>query len=225
MTYEDTLQRINDMKSRFDDGFSSIDRSYLDSIYYYLFSREITNKGCSDCYRDAYIEITHYLSKHKTMPEKSVFVLKAGAIITFFGESKCYSNANITDEVALRYLSLNPNNQKMFSSLPKDWEELVAEYTANGEVKKEDASDTTEKDAIIAQLTAEVEALKAEIETLKSSKGSKSKSSKTKSEEKTESVASEAVDESKEDATASESTEVEEDPILDEALNGDETAE
>lgn len=150
------------MESRYNDDFSSLDRSYLDSLYYNLFGREITNKGCGDCYRDAYMEICIKLKKTKTMPKKSDFVLKAGAIITFFGEAKCYSNANLTDEAALRFLALNPNNEKLFESLPSDWQTRLP--------KSDEAPEEVEdKDAIIARLTQENETLRKENEALKAS--------------------------------------------------------
>lgn len=162
MTYESTMQRLQEMESRYNDGFSSLDRSYLDSLYYNLFGREITNKGCGDCYRDAYMEICIKLKKTKTMPKKSDFVLKAGAIITFFGEAKCYSNANLTDEAALRFLALNPNNEKLFESLPSDWQTRLP--------KSDEAPEEVEdKDAIIARLTQENETLRKENEALKAS--------------------------------------------------------
>lgn len=150
------------MESRYNDGFSSLDRSYLDSLYYDLFGREITNKGCGDCYRDAYMEICIKLKKTKAMPKKSDFVLKAGAIITFFGEAKCYSNANLTDEAALRFLALNPNNEKLFESLPSDWQTRLPK---SDEVPEE----VEDKDAIIARLTQENEKLRKENEDLKTS--------------------------------------------------------
>lgn len=156
------MQRLQEMESRYNDGFSSLDRSYLDSLYYNLFGREITNKGCGDCYRDAYMEICIKLKKTKTMPKKSDFVLKAGAIITFFGEAKCYSNANLTDEAALRFLALNPNNEKLFESLPSDWQTRLP--------KSDEAPEEVEdKDAIIARLTQENETLRKENEALKAS--------------------------------------------------------
>lgn len=162
MTYESTMQRLQEMESRYNDSFSSLDRSYLDSLYYNLFGREITNKGCGDCYRDAYMEICIKLKKTKTMPKKSDFVLKAGAIITFFGEAKCYSNANLTDEAALRFLALNPNNEKLFESLPSDWQTRLP--------KSDEAPEEVEdKDAIIARLTQENETLRKENEALKAS--------------------------------------------------------
>lgn len=160
MTYEETMTRLKEMESRYQDGFSSLDRSLLDSLYFNIFGREITNRGCSDCYRDAYMEILIYLKRNKAMPKKSDFVLKAGAIITFFGEPKCYSNANITDEAALRFLAMNPSNEKLFEHLPEDWKSRLP---------KSDAPEVEDKDAVIARLTKENEQLRKENEALKAS--------------------------------------------------------
>lgn len=160
MTYEETMTRLKEMKSRYQDGFSSLDRSLLDSLYFNIFGREITNRGCSDCYRDAYMEILIYLKRNKAMPKKSDFVLKPGAIITFFGEPKCYSNANITDEAALRFLAMNPSNEKLFEHLPEGWKSRLP---------KSDTPEVEDKDAVIARLTKENEQLRKENEDLKSS--------------------------------------------------------
>lgn len=160
MTYEETMTRLKEMESRYQDGFSSLDRSLLDSLYFNIFGREITNRGCSDCYRDAYMEILIYLKRNKAMPKKSDFVLKPGAIITFFGEPKCYSNANITDEAALRFLAMNPSNEKLFEHLPEGWKSRLP---------KSDTPEVEDKDAVIARLTKENEQLRKENEDLKSS--------------------------------------------------------
>lgn len=160
MTYEETMTRLKEMESRYQDGFSSLDRSLLDNLYFNIFGREITNRGCSDCYRDAYMEILIYLKRNKAMPKKSDFVLKPGAIITFFGEPKCYSNANITDEAALRFLAMNPSNEKLFEHLPEGWKSRLP---------KSDTPEVEDKDAVIARLTKENEQLRKENEDLKSS--------------------------------------------------------
>ncbi len=173
MTYEEAKQRLSEMESRFDDGFSSLDRMYLDSLYFALFGKEITNKGCSNCYRDAFIEISVKLKKIKDMPKKSEFVLKAGAVITFFGEPRCYTNANMTDEAALRFLSNNPRNECLFEKLPANWKERIG-LPADAATSEE----ASEKDKLIAQLTAENELLKQENEALKAGSSSKKRSKK-----------------------------------------------
>ena len=164
MDYESISQRLRDMKSRYHNGFSALDRNFLDSLYFELYGKIITNTGCSNCYRDAYIEICTRLKREKKMPTKSDFQLKAGAVITFFGSSKAYTNANLTNEVAIRYLSLNSDNAKMFSFLPSDWEERVANYSKNGTTDNADTTDVavaiSERDAKIAELEAEITTLK-----------------------------------------------------------------
>lgn len=171
MDYESISQRLRDMESRYHNGFSTLDRNFLDSLYFELYGKIITNTGCSNCYRDAYIEICTRLKREKKMPTKSDFQLKAGAVITFFGSSKAYTNANLTNEVAIRYLSLNPDNAKLFSFLPSDWEERVANYSKNGTTDNADTTDVavaiSERDAKIAELEAKIAELEAEITTLK----------------------------------------------------------
>lgn len=147
------------MKDRYDDGFSSLDRSFLDRVYFLLYGREITNKGCSDCYRDAYMEISIRLKRDKKMPKQSSYQLKPGAVITFFGSPVAYTNANLTDEVALRYLSLNESNAKMFAHLPSNWESAVADY------KVDPSSSTT-----LTEDHPEIDALKEQIEGLETDK-------------------------------------------------------
>lgn len=154
------------MESRYQSGFSSLDRSFLDSLYYELYGKAITNTGCSNCYRDAYIEICCKLKREKKMPKKSDFQLKAGAVITFFGSSVAYTNANLTNEVALRYLSLNRDNEKMFSFLPSDLDERLANFSKLGTTDNADENNSAEalaeRDARIAELEKERDALKVE---------------------------------------------------------------
>lgn len=188
MTYEEAIQRLKEMESRFDDGFSSLDRMYLDSLYFTLFGKEITNKGCSNCYRDAFIEINVKLKKTKAMPKKSEYILKAGAIITFFGERQCYTNANMTDEAALRFLSQNPLNENLFEKLPADWKERVSNLVVANDAVANDVADD-EKNNLIATLTAENESLKQEIETLKAGATGKKRKSKADSKAKEEAPA------------------------------------
>lgn len=161
MDYESISQRLRDMESRYRNGFSSLDRSFLDSLYFELYGKIITNTGCSDCYRDAYMQICIKLKRENKMPKKSDFQLKAGAVIMFFGDSKAYTNANLTNEVALRYISLNRDNEKMFSFLPSDLNERLEKFSklgTNDNADKDDAS----ADAKVAKLEAEVAELKVE---------------------------------------------------------------
>ncbi len=136
--YNEIMLQLSEMKSRFQSGFSSSDRLLLDSIHRLLFGKEITNTGCSDCYRDAYVIIFNHLKKSKTMPEKPNYVLKAGALIHPAGTSKFYVNP-IPDEVAEEHLSKYPGEVNKFAHLPTDWENRVAAFKSRQQAQAEDA--------------------------------------------------------------------------------------
>ena len=146
--YNETLHRLQEMESRYHDGFSSLDRSYLDTLYYDLFGKEISNKGCSDGYRDAYMEIKLNLRKTHAMPKNCDYKLKAGAVITFFGESVPYTNPNLTNEVAERYIAKNVANASMFQELPEDWKDRVNAYIARTKDPNNRPAATTLPDAL-----------------------------------------------------------------------------
>lgn len=163
---------MSEMKSRFQSGFSSSDRLLLDSLHRLLFGKEITNTGCSDCYRDAYVIINTTLKKRKTMPEKPNYVLKAGALIHPAGTSNFYVNP-IPDEVAEEHLSKYPSEVNKFAHLPTDWEDRVAAHKARqqaladkkaeeakNEVPATSAEDAEKIKALEAQLAEAQEAVK-----------------------------------------------------------------
>ena len=67
-----------------------------------------------------------YLKKNGSMKEKSEYALKNGVLLQMeFGKSEFYTNANLTDEVAEKYLGKYPEGIKFFSKKPDDWEERV----------------------------------------------------------------------------------------------------
>lgn len=158
MDYNEIIKTLQDMESRYADGFSNLDRAFLDKVYYTLFGHEITNKGCSDCYRDAYMEIKIKLTKDKAMPKKSDYKLKAGAVISFFGHSRAYTSANLTNEIAEKYLAMNPNNANLFAELPDDWKARVAAYAERNAGTNAQTPRMTEEEAleIIASKDAQI---------------------------------------------------------------------
>ncbi|WP_404981342.1 hypothetical protein [Capnocytophaga granulosa] len=60
-----------------------------------------------------------------------------------FGSSEFFNNDTLTNDVALRYLSINPNRIANFEKYPKGWEQLVQEY-ANAEQGGETEQEETE---------------------------------------------------------------------------------
>ena len=70
------------------------------------------------------------------MKERCLYSLKNGALIQMeFGSGEMYTNANLTDEIAEKYLATNPEGRVFFSVLPDDWIERV-ENRKNGNAEK-----------------------------------------------------------------------------------------
>lgn len=165
------MSRLTEMRSRYDNGFSSSDRSYIERLYRMLLDKPIRKTGCADCYRDAYIEVFTYLKRTGTMPTKPNYILKAGVIVHPNGTNKFYANANIPDEVAEKRLAEYPESISDFLSYPSDYLARV-EARKNGEVSAPtdlEAMSAAYKDAVEERnaATIEIAAKKQEIETLK----------------------------------------------------------
>lgn len=60
--------------------------------------------------------------------EPCKFRLRAGitSLAMDFGSSELFNNDTITNEVAVRYLKINPNRIANFEVYPEDWEELIS---------------------------------------------------------------------------------------------------
>ena len=65
------------------------------------------------------------------MKEKSNYAIKNGILLQMgFGSHEMYTNSNLTDEAAERYLAANPEKIIYFSKYPENWKERV-EQVAN----------------------------------------------------------------------------------------------
>lgn len=119
-------------------SLSSSDKAEIESLYALVLDKKFVRTSCSDCYHDAVIEMSVYLNKNGKMKEKSDYGLKNGVLLQMgFGSAEMYTNANLTDEVAEKYLAKYPDNIKYFSKKPDDWEERV-KSRKNGSVLIDD---------------------------------------------------------------------------------------
>lgn len=147
MTYQDALTKVNDLRTRIDVGFSNQDKASISSLYSKALGRSFINTGCNDCYRDALIEVYNYLKREGKMKEKCDYSLKNGVVLQIFGTSKVYTNANLTNEVAEKYLRVFPKTaESLFAHTPNDLEERLAKE----EKPKEEA--VTLNDALLLEL-------------------------------------------------------------------------
>lgn len=158
LTYDEAIRLLEDMKGRFNDGFSSLDHSIIEQLYSKVLNRVFTRTGCNDCYRDAYVLIYSTLKKTKEMPtRKSQYILKAGALLRKPGSNKFYANPLPNDEVPEAYLAEFPTQINLFASYPPDWEERVKARKEGRKVEDVPSAD-------VAPLNAEISRLKAETE-------------------------------------------------------------
>lgn len=118
------LDRLKELGSIASLSYS--DKTEIEQLYKEVLDKKFIRTSCNDCYRDAIIEMKVYLKKNGSMKEKSEYALKNGVLLQMeFGKSEFYTNANLTDEVAEKYLGKYPDGIKLFSKKPDDWEERV----------------------------------------------------------------------------------------------------
>ena len=126
LKYDKTMALLEEMKPHYDDGFTSSERGAIESLYNRVCGKPIRRSGCSDCYRDAYIEVITTLKRLGTMPTTPNYILKAGVVLSDgFGSSNFYTLSNIPEDVAEKHLAQYPNDIDLFERTPSDWEERV----------------------------------------------------------------------------------------------------
>lgn len=174
MSYEVALSTLEEMRSRFDSGFSSSDKAVIENLYSKICGKRVRNTGCKDCWRDAFIETLTKLKRLGTMPKKSNYVLKAGVVLQEPGDNKFYTLNNCPDEVAERYLAKYPQYINQFETYPLDYESRVKArlegtvstptYDELKAIADKLSGEAEAKDAYIDTLTEQVNSLKADVE-------------------------------------------------------------
>ena len=122
---EDIIARLTILIKK--KKYTEEEQREIESLYpqvtQYVFTKRAS---CSDCYRDACVEMVVYLRKHRKFRDKLHFVLRNGVMIQLggFGDSDFYTNANICDSVAIAYLRQHPENISFFQRYPANGQEL-----------------------------------------------------------------------------------------------------
>lgn len=125
-------------------------RQEIESIYVATTHRKL-NKGCNDCWLDAFILLTRTdINKLESMGTRQ-FELKTGALLIDVecgDNAKLASHHNLTDELALYHLATNPKCIKKFAKYPENYEQLVAEYIAGQDKKPTDGEENEVREAL-----------------------------------------------------------------------------
>lgn len=105
--------------SRANKPYSSAEESIISNLYTEVTGKKVRDCNCRDKWRDAVIEALLYLKKHNAMREKCNYQLRAGVILHISGSSEVYTNDNLTNEVAEKFLKDNPNAVGRFAVIPQ----------------------------------------------------------------------------------------------------------
>lgn len=121
-------------------AFSASEKEEIEKMYADVLDKRFVKTSCNDCYRDAVYEMYAYLKKNGKMKEKTVYKLKNGALLQMqFGSGEFYTNANLTDEAAEKYLNKYPERIKFFAIYPYDWKARVKKrFSVESEAKEKD---------------------------------------------------------------------------------------
>lgn len=134
MQVPEAITRLKELGGQ--SSYSSSDKCTIENLYKEVLDKTFVRTSCGDCYRDAVIEMYTYLRRNGKMKEKSNYALKNGVVLQMgFSSSEMYTNANLTDEAAERYLAKNPTGVKYFSRFPEDWEARAKKTTEEKAVK------------------------------------------------------------------------------------------
>lgn len=106
------------------NAYSTSDKAEIEKLYMDVLDKVFVRTSCNDCYRDAVYEMYSYLKKNGKMKEKSIYKLKNGVLLQMgFGSGEFYTNANLTDEIAEKYLEEHPERINYFAIYPDDWQD------------------------------------------------------------------------------------------------------
>jgi hypothetical protein len=125
MKVKDTIKKLEELRGK-GSSLTQSDKAEIEKLHIEVLDRKMAHTSCSNCYSDAVTMLLLYIRKHGGFKEKTAYRLKNGVLLQMeFGSSKFYTNDNLTDKVAEEYLAKFPENSKLFSVLPEDWEVKV----------------------------------------------------------------------------------------------------
>lgn len=106
--------------SRADKPYSSAEEYQIAKLYTEVTGRTVRDCNCKDKWSDAIYEALHYIKTNGKMKEKCNYRLLRGVVIHVSGSSVVYTNDNLTDEVARKFLAENPNAVGRFEYIPAE---------------------------------------------------------------------------------------------------------
>jgi len=99
-------------------------RSEVNALSRVFLKRDVS--GCSSCWTDAYLELIHLSNEIAMERTACKFELRAGVQI-WLGNNY-YTNANLTDKVALDWINKDPKRVEMFRVLPENIDTMLSDF-------------------------------------------------------------------------------------------------
>ena len=90
---------------------------------------ELANEQISELENEKTISSNEEQLTNEDSNEPCKFRLRSGitSLAVDFGSSELFNNDTLTNDIALRYLKINPNRIANFDLYPENWEELIGE--------------------------------------------------------------------------------------------------
>jgi hypothetical protein len=159
---EQILTKVSEMRNRI-TTLTQADKDYIKNVHKVVLRYEFVGNGCSDCYGNALSRIFLHLKEYDIM-QKSNYQLKNGVVLQSANISDAVTNANITDELAEKFLKENAKRLNFFAVFPAKWNKKAIELglmAADTDTKNEDKLTLAEKAKALAE---KAKAEKAELE-------------------------------------------------------------
>ena len=148
MTYEEALVLLEELRGHGRAPFSVQQKQVIQDIYPVITGRKFRKTSCPRCWHDAVIEMTvKSRKKDNKMAVQCNYHMRAGFIIRHkdINNGTIYTNANLTDEVAEKYLSMFPGKASMFDRIPEKTEEPAQEPAESVSEPEQEVNQPTEE--------------------------------------------------------------------------------
>lgn len=136
-----TEEKLNDLiKGGFDKAMKEDKQTFI-AFYSFLFNDPDPCTTCGDKLKNYWNKLETSglnLLNQRKMKADSKFKLRPEitSLQMDFGSSEHFNNETMTDEIALRYLKINPNRIANFETHPENWRELLEDEAKGDEQQK-----------------------------------------------------------------------------------------
>lgn len=161
------VERVNSPKSR-DADLSKADKDFVFEYYPRVTGRYFHKSKCSECFKDAIIQMNLIYNKTKQIDMKnSGFKLRNGVVLHSQSGNGVLSFKNLTDERAIAFIvefaerKVDLLKQGMFAAVPDNYDDLIVAYYQ----KLEDEANGVNKEPVKADNVTEATTAPSEVKT------------------------------------------------------------